>query len=306
MCRAATTRLFSAAVSKRGSNAVSLLPSYMTAPKPESKLPLINTSIAENRCSSRQLTSKINELYKSQTFTPDMIYYQPTHGTESCRKAFKSLFEQILCPNYPFDPDKITLSAGCNAALEILIGAITEPGQTILVPTPVYATFGFDLGARSLNPIVTVDPAYPTNPDFTDPSTYYPSIEKLSAYCDALPPSSHPPVLLLTNPSNPLGITFPPSVLASLLTFAHSRGMHVVSDEIYAGSIHSSTNDFTSVATVAKDLYGSMGTHTHIVYSVSKDFSLSGLRAGAVYSENEEANKALQKVNDLCQVSGAE
>jgi 1-aminocyclopropane-1-carboxylate synthase len=57
------------------------------------------------------------------------------------------------------------------------------------------------------------------------------------------------------------------------------------------------------VSSVARELNGGpLGPLTHLVYSLSKDFSLSGLRAGCVYSENEEVNACVQTVNDLCQV----
>ena len=63
--------------------------------------------------------------------------------------------------------------------------------------------------------------------------TYYPQIEDLErAYQRG---KKKPKVLLLTNPHNPLGICMPKSVLDGLVEWAMGKGMHVVSDEIYAG-----------------------------------------------------------------------
>jgi aspartate/methionine/tyrosine aminotransferase len=46
-----------------------------------------------------------------------------------------------------------------------------------------------------------------------------------------------------------------------------------------------------------------LGPFVHWVYALSKDFGLSGMRVGVVYTENEPVLMALQKLNDLCQVS---
>jgi len=46
-----------------------------------------------------------------------------------------------------------------------------------------------------------------------------------------------------------------------------------------------------------------LGPYIHLVYALSKDFALSGLRVGVAYTENEEILLPMQKLNDLCQIS---
>jgi len=60
---------------------------------------------------------------------------------------------------------------------------------------------------------------------------------------------------------------------------------------------------WTSLATVAAADGRSLGPNAHLVWAMSKDFALSGLRVGAVYTENEAIRTPLQKLNDLCQVN---
>jgi len=63
---------------------------------------------------------------------------------------------------------------------------------------------------------------------------------------------------------------------------------------------------FTSIAAVAAELSPDkrkIGNDIYIVYSISKDFALSGLRVGCAYSENQEVLNPVRKLNDLCQVS---
>ena len=54
-----------------------------------------------------------------------------------------------------------------------------------------------------------------------------------------------------------------------------------------------------------KELLGKdgLGDSVHVVYALSKDFALSGLRVGVLYTENAAALASLQKLNDLCQTS---
>ena len=45
------------------------------------------------------------------------------------------------------DPEGLVVGAG--AVLEILCLALAEPGEGVLIPTPYYAAFEFDLVARA-------------------------------------------------------------------------------------------------------------------------------------------------------------
>jgi aspartate/methionine/tyrosine aminotransferase len=154
---------------------------------------------------------------------------------------------------------------------------------------------------------------------FIPPSQYYPNYSSLdSAYVHAQC-SGHPPkVLLISHPNNPLGISYPPSVVNECIQWARDRKVHLISDEIYAGSVYRSFSEgennnsgpFQSILKLAStQKKGSthpelgLGPYIHFVYALSKDFALSGLRVGVAYTENESIRLPMQKLNDLCQVS---
>lgn len=115
---------------------------------------------------------------------------------------------------------------------------------------------------------------------------------------------------MLSHPNNPLGIIYPKPVLQEILTWCQSRDIHVISDEIYAGSVFPPTaaansapykgTEFTSMLHLVTP---AMKGRVHWIYALSKDFCLSGLRVGLCYTQNEEILYPLQKLNDLCQVS---
>ena len=255
-------------------------------------------------------------------FQSDQIYYQPTHGREGLRTAMSQYLQRILKlpEGKSLDLDGMVLGAGCNAVLENLCFCLTEPGDAVLLPTPYYAAFEFDLAARAALKIVPVKTMEFQSGNGASDGTisqamYYPNSKSLdAAYANAVEGGSKPKILLLSHPNNPLGVCYPPSVIKECIDWAREKKVHLVSDEIYAGSVYNQVSEetgegaFHSALTLASTDNSSenglgLGPYIHFVYALSKDFALSGLRVGVAYSENEEIRLPLQKLNDLCQIS---
>jgi len=250
----------------------------------------------------------------------DAIYYQPTPGREDCRTAMCRYAERILeLDDGRLDPDGMVVGAGCNAVLENLCFCLAEAGDAVLIPTPYYAAFEFDLTARAGAVVVPVTTQRyrpqreqlnddDISSDATvDPSIYYPTTEALDAAYERSLASGHvPKILLLSHPHNPLGICYPKSVVKECIDFCEKKRIHLVSDEIYAGSVYKKDQaGFESVLKLADNGGTGLGPYVHWVYALSKDFALSGLRVGAAYSENEAIRFPMQKLNDMCQISSA-
>jgi DNA-binding transcriptional MocR family regulator len=138
----------------RAARAVELLPSYLTDARavekysPSTPNGALQLSVAENKMLEDMLVPSLTE-FSAQEFLADAIYYQPTHGRESFRKAFCGYLEEVLGLSKPLDAEGIVLGAGCNAVLENLCLCLAEPGEAVMIPTPYYAAFEFDLVARA-------------------------------------------------------------------------------------------------------------------------------------------------------------
>ncbi|WOK96988.1 Aminotransferase [Canna indica] len=104
--------------------------------------------------------------------------------------------------------------------------------------------------------------------------------------------------LLLTNPSNPLGKTITRATLEVIVSFVVRKSIHLISDEIYSGSVFS-PEEFTSVAEIA----AGARERVHVVYSLSKDLGLPGFRVGVVYSHNEAVVKTARRMSSFTLVS---
>lgn len=210
--------------------------------------------------------------------------------------------------------------------LENLFFSIADPGAGVLVPTPYYAAFEFDLGARAHLKIVPVRTLseHALSKERIPAADYYPTKASLEeAYQRSLGEGVDPQVLLLSSPNNPLGVCYPESTILECWEWAESKGIHLVSDEIYGGSVyddkapqggngtagddadvqHRGQTEWVSIATVAARAGRNLGPKCHVVYALSKDYALSGLRVGALYTECEDIFFPMTKMNDLCQVS---
>ena len=294
----------------RGRHAVSLLPSYLadaravTQYSSETPNGALQLGVAESLMLEDWLVPVLNS--QGGDVPADAIYYQPTAGRTDFREIMATYVEDMLgLRRGRIHMDGLVVGAGCNAVLENLCFALSEAGEAVLIPTPYYAAFEFDLVARAGLTVVPVTTEAYQTPSATDPARmYYPNTAALdAAYEKAFKSSGRAPrILLISHPQNPLGICYPAAVVQECIDWCRDREVHLISDEIYAGSIYRPTVAGFKSALQLADGPGGLGPYVHWVYALSKDFALSGLRVGALYTENEEIQVPLQKLNDLCQV----
>jgi aspartate/methionine/tyrosine aminotransferase len=93
--------------------------------------------------------------------------------------------------------------------------------------------------------------------------------------------------LLICNPHNPLSICYPKKALVECMEFCQERGLHLISDEIYAlttlNGLASKSTPFVSTLALTEPLVpeGAVKidpSRVHVIWSASKLFGLSGLR----------------------------
>lgn len=75
--------------------------------------------------------------------------------------------------------------------------------------------------------------------------------------------------VILCNPHNPLGRTYPKETLLAYAKFCEDRDLHLVSDEIYAMSTYE--GEFTSMLSLGDELGDFDMARLHVVYGMSKE-----------------------------------
>ena len=257
--------------------------------------------------------------------------YDNMRGSDRLRRALAAHMKRVLAPNHAdgaIDPDRLCVSAGAGAVIDNLFMTITSPGDGVLIPAPYYPAFDNDLrvrnGVRAI-PVAGADAeSLPTAPSLDR------AVEAFAAAASS--PRAAPRALLLTNPSNPLGVVYAKSSMLHAARWALREGMHVVVDEVYASSEYYDVGPFVSALEwTPEDVLGDVGftkhsdsdddlrassswtledarramaTRLHVVYGLSKDFCASGYRVGVLCTRNDAVVRAMDNVAYFCCVPG--
>src|SRR5215216_6913496 len=143
--------------------------------------------------------------------------YAPNAGLPELREA---LADKVTRRNsYEARPDQVVVTQGGIQALYLVLLALLEPGDEVLLPDPAWPNFRMIahlLGARAvLYPLVAR-------------GDFLPRLEDLERL---VTPRTR--AILVNSPSNPLGTVVPRELLQMLLAFARQRGLWFISDEVY-------------------------------------------------------------------------
>nr|AAB69137.1 1-aminocyclopropane-1-carboxylate synthase [Pisum sativum]AAD04198.1 1-aminocyclopropane-1-carboxylate synthase [Pisum sativum] len=269
---------------------------------------IIQMGLAENQLSFDLLESWLAKNQDVGGFKRDgksifreLALFQDYHGLPSFKKALVDFMAEIRGNKVTFDPNHIVLTAGATSANETLMFCLAEKGEAFLLPTPYYPGFDRDLKWRTGVEIVPIQCTSSNNFQMTESALQ-------QAHEDAKKKNLKVKGVLVTNPSNPLGTTMSKNELNLLIDFIKDKNMHLISDEIYSGTVFTSPN-FVSVMEILNErtdkdfLDANVSERVHIVYSLSKDLGLPGFRVGAIYSDNETVVAAATKMSSFGLVS---
>ena len=142
--------------------------------------------------------------------------YGPSAGIEPAREAVAA---EYAGRGWRLPADRVFLTAGTSEGIDMTISAIVDEGGEILVPLPTYPLYTAvlaKLGGRAV--YYRTDPA----------RNWIPDLEELAR---VVTPATR--ALVVIDPNNPTGATYPTSVRRGLLEFAERHGLVVIADEVY-------------------------------------------------------------------------
>jgi aspartate/methionine/tyrosine aminotransferase len=241
----------------------------------------INFGTAENFL----MQDENEEIIKRTSIRGEFTHYQPFEGMAHTREILAQFFQEAL--NIPARPEELALASGTSALLEMLSFALLDAGDEIIIPAPYYTGFVYDFTGRFGGKIVAA-PLFKNliqNESALELSLDFEALEKTIAEC------KRAKVLMLNNPHNPTGYVFSESDILEFIRLAKKYRLEIISDEIYAFSIFNPNKKFISA--LDQNIQHDYRQHIHVLYGMAKDFGLSGMKVGFLYSENQKLVAAI-------------
>jgi aspartate/methionine/tyrosine aminotransferase len=106
-------------------------------------------------------------------------------------------------------------------------------------------------------------------------------------------------MIIINNPNNPAGATIHEHVLQSIVDFAKARNILVFADEVYRPLFHSLPTGTSAPPSILSFGY----EHTVSTSSMSKAWSLAGVRVGWIATRDTEVLKAVESARNYTTIS---
>lgn len=143
--------------------------------------------------------------------------YGPSAGLASAREAVAA---EHTANGWPITADRVYITAGTSEGIELALTALLDEEGEVLVPMPTYPLYTAiiaKLGAHAK--YYRCDPSRGWIPDLDHMATL-------------ITPNTRGIVVI--DPNNPTGATYPLEARTALLAFAERHGLAILADEVYA------------------------------------------------------------------------
>lgn len=187
----------------------------------------------------------------------DDSHYSVSAGTIALRKAASFFLNKRYGLNYEPETEILT-TVGATEGIFTILAAILNQGDQVMIPTPAYPVYAEMARINGGKPL------------FVDVSqdSFILSPKRLR---DVIAANDNIKAIILTNPSNPTGVTYTADELEALADVLRETNILVISDEIYAELSYNRAH-----VSMAKFL----PEQTIVVNGVSKSHAMTGYRIG--------------------------
>ncbi|XP_029008960.1 1-aminocyclopropane-1-carboxylate synthase-like protein 1 [Betta splendens] len=260
---------------------------------------IINMGTSENKLCCDLLHKRMTQ--------PDMLHVDPSLLQYPDWRGHKFLREQVAeflthycrSPN-PLEADNVVVMNGCGSLFSCIAAVICDPKDAVLIPTPFYGVITEDLHLYSDVRLFHVP--LDCEADGVDGRAFHLTVGKLE---EGLRRATQEGLIIrgviLMNPHNPLAEIYTPEEMMAFLEFAKRNELHAIVDEVYMLTVFDESISFHSVLSV-DSLPDPM--RTHVMWGMSKDFAMAGIRIGTLYTENKDLVEALAQLGSFHGISG--
>jgi len=185
--------------------------------------------------------------------------YTPAAGLPELRQAVAA--KTARDSGFEVSAANVLITNGGKQAVEQAFATLVDPGDEVIVVAPYWTTYPEAIALAGGRMVVV-------ETDWR--SGFRASVDQLEAAW-----SPRTKVLLFVSPSNPTGSVYPPGQVAEIGRWALSRGIWVITDEIYEHLVYGQAR-FSSMPALVPEL----GERCVVVNGVAKTYAMTGWRVG--------------------------
>ncbi|MBK8903382.1 MAG: aminotransferase class I/II-fold pyridoxal phosphate-dependent enzyme [Anaerolineaceae bacterium] len=184
--------------------------------------------------------------------------YTSNSGTVELRTALSQHLNKLYKVQY--DPaDEIIITVGVSEALYLVMTAVLNPGDEVIIPEPSFVAYGPEVTFAGGVPVAV--PTYVKD-------NFQVTAETIEA---AITPKTK--AILLGYPNNPTGAVMTREVMLAVTAVAEQHDLLIISDEIYDRLVY-------GIEHVCVPALPGMRQRTVLLGGFSKDYAMTGWRIG--------------------------
>ena len=194
-----------------------------------------------------------------------VIEYSHSAGNESYRLKLAAFYQGI---GIDVDHTEMLVTTGGSEAITFALMSTINPDEELIVPEPFYANYnGFSISAGvKIVPITSgIENGFALPP--------------IAAFEKVISPKTRG--IIICNPNNPTGYLYSQEELEMLGEIVKKHDLYLFSDEVYREFCYDGETHFS-----AMNLKG-LEEHVVMFDSVSKRYSMCGVRVGTLVSKNK-------------------
>jgi aspartate aminotransferase len=201
-----------------------------------------------------------------RNYNGKVIEYSHSAGNESYRKA---LAEKYYKNGIEVDHNQILITTGGSEAILFSMFTCLNPGDEIIIPEPFYTNYN----AFALTAGIVVKPITSTIKNGF-------ALPPISVFEKSI--TSKTKAIMICNPNNPTGYLYSKEELLQLRDLVIKYDLYLFSDEVYREFCYDGEQPFSVM-----NLEG-IDQKVIMVDSVSKRYSVCGVRIGALITRNKD------------------
>ncbi len=185
--------------------------------------------------------------------------YTPAAGIPALRQAVADRLREDFGLDYK--PAQIVVASGAKHNVYIMMAALLNPGDEVIVPAPYWVTY---------EEVVRMNGGIPVPVCGSEENLFKITPEQLEEGI-----TERTKLFMINNPCNPTGTLYTEDELRALCAVCVKHDLYIMADEIYAGLVYDGQK-FVSVASLGEEIK----ERTILITGVSKSYAMTGWRIG--------------------------